>query len=95
MLYPSQAMLVHPDKNEGNENVEEAFKRLQNAYEVFLNLTCICFFQILVVRWITYSLLICGSNQHSNVLNFECVSFYLMRSRGSAMMMNYGGKRLL
>lgn len=31
-----QAMLVHPDKNGGNEQAEEAFKRLQNAYEVFL-----------------------------------------------------------
>jgi hypothetical protein len=29
-----QAMLVHPDKNGGNEKAEEAFKRLQNAYEV-------------------------------------------------------------
>jgi hypothetical protein len=27
-------MLVHPDKNGGNEKAEEAFKRLQNAYEV-------------------------------------------------------------
>jgi DnaJ family protein C protein 14 len=32
-------MLVHPDKNGGNEKAEEAFKRLQNAYEVFPNLT--------------------------------------------------------
>jgi hypothetical protein len=29
-----QAMLVHPDKNGGNDQAEEAFKRLQNAYEV-------------------------------------------------------------
>ncbi len=25
---------MHPDKNGGNEKAEEAFKRLQNAYEV-------------------------------------------------------------
>jgi len=31
-----QAMLVHPDKNGGNDQAEEAFKRLQNAYEVLL-----------------------------------------------------------
>lgn len=29
-----QAMLVHPDKNMGNEKAAEAFKKLQNAYEV-------------------------------------------------------------
>ena len=27
-------MLVHPDKNMGNVKAEEAFKKLQNAYEV-------------------------------------------------------------
>jgi DnaJ-class molecular chaperone len=27
-------MLVHPDKNMGNEKAVEAFKKLQNAYEV-------------------------------------------------------------
>lgn len=27
-------MLVHPDKNRENENAAEAFKKLQNAYEV-------------------------------------------------------------
>ncbi|KAL3686653.1 hypothetical protein R1sor_009227 [Riccia sorocarpa] len=32
--YRKKAMLVHPDKNRGNEEAEEAFKRLQNAYEV-------------------------------------------------------------
>ena len=31
-----QAMLVHPDKNMGNEKAAEAFKKLQNAYEVNL-----------------------------------------------------------
>lgn len=29
-------MLVHPDKNMGNEKAVEAFKKLQNAYEVSL-----------------------------------------------------------
>lgn len=29
-----QAMMVHPDKNMGNEKAAEAFKKLQNAYEV-------------------------------------------------------------
>ena len=29
-----QAMLVHPDKNIGNEKASEAFMKLQNAYEV-------------------------------------------------------------
>lgn len=29
-------MLVHPDKNMGNEKAVEAFKKLQNAYEVIL-----------------------------------------------------------
>ena len=29
-------MLVHPDKNMGNEKAVEAFKKLQNAYEVNL-----------------------------------------------------------
>ena len=32
--FGSQAMLVHPDKNMGNEKAVEAFKKLQNAYEV-------------------------------------------------------------
>ncbi|KAE8076639.1 hypothetical protein FH972_015276 [Carpinus fangiana] len=31
------AMLVHPDKNMGNEKAAEAFKKLQNAYEVLLD----------------------------------------------------------
>ncbi|XP_011019427.1 PREDICTED: dnaJ homolog subfamily C member 14-like isoform X2 [Populus euphratica] len=33
----SQAMLLHPDKNMGNEKAAEAFKKLQNAYEVLLD----------------------------------------------------------
>ncbi|KAM7488024.1 hypothetical protein LguiB_025508 [Lonicera macranthoides] len=32
--YKKKAMLVHPDKNMGNEKAAEAFKKLQNAYEV-------------------------------------------------------------
>eukprot|EP00850_Spirogloea_muscicola_P019047 SM000182S03937 [mRNA] locus=s182:145958:150108:+ [translate_table: standard] len=32
--YRRKAMLVHPDKNQGNTDAEEAFKRLQNAFEV-------------------------------------------------------------
>ncbi|KAI5069154.1 hypothetical protein GOP47_0015455 [Adiantum capillus-veneris] len=35
--YKKKAMLVHPDKNRGNSVAEEAFKRLQNAYEVLLD----------------------------------------------------------
>ncbi|KAK3018615.1 hypothetical protein RJ639_004947 [Escallonia herrerae] len=35
--YRKKAMLVHPDKNMGNEKAAEAFKKLQNAYEVFLD----------------------------------------------------------
>ncbi|XP_051127911.1 uncharacterized protein LOC127249239 [Andrographis paniculata] len=37
--YRKKAMLVHPDKNMGNEKAAEAFKRLQNAYEVLLDST--------------------------------------------------------
>ncbi|XP_044486649.1 uncharacterized protein LOC123211806 isoform X2 [Mangifera indica] len=35
--YRKRAMLVHPDKNMGNEKAVEAFKKLQNAYEVLLD----------------------------------------------------------
>lgn len=35
--YRKKAMLVHPDKNMGNVKAEEAFKKLQNAYEVLLD----------------------------------------------------------
>uniref|UniRef100_A0A1J3HZA6 DnaJ-like protein subfamily C member 14 n=1 Tax=Noccaea caerulescens TaxID=107243 RepID=A0A1J3HZA6_NOCCA len=35
--YRKKAMLVHPDKNMGNERAAEAFKKLQNAYEVLLD----------------------------------------------------------
>lgn len=34
--YRKKAMLVHPDKNMGNERAAEAFKKLQNAYELAL-----------------------------------------------------------
>jgi DnaJ family protein C protein 14 len=34
--YRKKAMLVHPDKNMGNERAAEAFKKLQNAYELSL-----------------------------------------------------------
>jgi len=32
--YRKKAMLVHPHKNMGNEEAAEAFKKLQNAYEL-------------------------------------------------------------
>ncbi|KAG6431340.1 hypothetical protein SASPL_109419 [Salvia splendens] len=35
--YRKKAMLVHPDKNMGDEKAGEAFKKLQNAYEVLLD----------------------------------------------------------
>ncbi|KAI4335020.1 hypothetical protein L6164_013707 [Bauhinia variegata] len=35
--YRKKAMLVHPDKNMGNEKAAEAFKKLQNAYEVLMD----------------------------------------------------------
>ncbi|CAN6467294.1 unnamed protein product [Victoria cruziana] len=35
--YKKKAMLVHPDKNMGDEKAVEAFKKLQNAYEVLLD----------------------------------------------------------
>ncbi|XP_010524741.1 PREDICTED: uncharacterized protein LOC104802710 [Tarenaya hassleriana] len=35
--YRKKAMLVHPDKNMGNEKAAESFKKLQNAYEVLLD----------------------------------------------------------
>lgn len=35
--YRKKAMLVHPDKNMGDERAAEAFKKLQNAYEVLLD----------------------------------------------------------
>ncbi|KAM3265084.1 putative protein isoform X1 [Capsicum annuum] len=35
--YRKKAMLVHPDKNMGNAKAAEAFKKLQNAYEVLLD----------------------------------------------------------
>ncbi|CAH9120445.1 unnamed protein product [Cuscuta epithymum] len=35
--YKRKAMLVHPDKNMGNERAVEAFKKLQNAYEVLFD----------------------------------------------------------
>lgn len=45
-------MLVHPDKNMGNEKAAEAFKKLQNAYEVILvisfDIFFFCLFSILI-----------------------------------------------
>ncbi|KAK1318487.1 hypothetical protein QJS10_CPB04g01033 [Acorus calamus] len=35
--YRKKAMLVHPDKNMGNEKAAEAFKKLQNGYEILLD----------------------------------------------------------
>ncbi|XP_074557613.1 uncharacterized protein LOC141813550 [Curcuma longa] len=35
--YRKKAMLVHPDKNMGNNKAAEAFKKLQNGYEVLLD----------------------------------------------------------
>ncbi|RDX75069.1 dnaJ, partial [Mucuna pruriens] len=35
--YKKKAMLVHPDKNMGNEKAAEAFKKLQNAYEILMD----------------------------------------------------------
>ncbi|KAK4265934.1 hypothetical protein QN277_026919 [Acacia crassicarpa] len=35
--YRKKAMLVHPDKNMGDERAAEAFKKLQNAYEVLMD----------------------------------------------------------
>lgn len=35
--YRKKAMLVHPDKNMGHEKAADAFKKLQNAYEVLLD----------------------------------------------------------
>ncbi|KAF7837685.1 dnaJ-like protein subfamily C member 14 [Senna tora] len=35
--YRKKAMLVHPDKNMGDEKAAEAFKKLQNAYEVLMD----------------------------------------------------------
>ncbi|GLT98944.1 hypothetical protein SLE2022_164160 [Rubroshorea leprosula] len=35
--YRKKAMLVHPDKNKGDEKAAEAFKKLQNGYEVLLD----------------------------------------------------------
>ncbi|CAN1195138.1 Protein REGULATOR OF FATTY ACID COMPOSITION 3, chloroplastic [Linum perenne] len=35
--YRKKAMLVHPDKNMGNDKAAEAFKKLQNAYEILLD----------------------------------------------------------
>ncbi|KAL9260480.1 DnaJ homolog subfamily C member 14-like protein [Drosera capensis] len=35
--YRKKAMLVHPDKNMGNEKAAEAFQKLQNAYEVLFD----------------------------------------------------------
>ncbi|KAL0433899.1 UNVERIFIED_CONTAM: hypothetical protein Slati_2724200 [Sesamum latifolium] len=40
--YRKKAMLVHPDKNMGNEKAAEAFKKLQNAYEVEAPSAYIC-----------------------------------------------------
>ncbi|KAG8098863.1 hypothetical protein GUJ93_ZPchr0013g36928 [Zizania palustris] len=35
--YKKKAMLVHPDKNMGSDKAADAFKKLQNAYEILLD----------------------------------------------------------
>lgn len=38
--------MVHPDKHMGNEKAGEAFKKLQNAYEVIYISQLPCYFAI-------------------------------------------------
>ncbi|KAJ8764119.1 hypothetical protein K2173_005025 [Erythroxylum novogranatense] len=40
-VWASTAMLVHPDKIMGNEKAAKAFKKLQNAYEVYWDILVI------------------------------------------------------
>lgn len=62
---------MHPDKNMGNEKAAEAFKKLQNAYEVNLfqrKFSCSFVFPIWLYCWI-YDFLFLGSTRQSETKN--------------------------
>jgi hypothetical protein len=96
-------MLVHPDKNGGNEKAEEAFKRLQNAYEVS------CIHLVAFESWVFWQLkkqgtfcvadiynftkviqLLDKSGKHLHVCGIRCC---WMQSKGGVMMMSFGGRK--
>lgn len=55
-------MLVHPDKNMGNEKAVEAFKKLQNAYEVMsLVSTGLSYGGIFILCFRDFSLILCST----------------------------------